>query len=402
MLKFSDLSASAPAVAKGSSLSGDSSAALEQDPYAFANLTPYVHPPETTEDLFWSDLVTLDLSDFTKPGGKQRLASQLSDAVQKVGFFYVKNFGLSQEQIDRQLTLAKNFFSLPFADKQQYSVDYEKGDYNGYRWGGYRADGSQSANNHGDNIEAYNIPKFIPELAGKYAQPPLLQRHHAEIAAFTRHLHEHIVAPLMVLFGIILELPREDLLQKMHSYDQLSDDHYRYMKYSRRTPEQHRASDGVQVKGHSDLGSLTLLFRQPVAGLQILGDDWQWRYVRPLPGTVTVNLADTLSLLTGGFFKSSIHRVVAPPRDQWGYDRLGLLYFARPHNDTVLRPLVSESPVLQRNRHLLTEGFTRPITMAEFTVAKQRMLLNPHLYEEKRDQHGDVELIAGFKDHRYV
>jgi hypothetical protein len=32
-------------------------------------------------------------------------------------------------------------------------------------------------------------------------------------------------------------------------------------------------------------------------------------------------------------FRSTIHRVAAPPPDQQHVDRLGLLYFARPHND---------------------------------------------------------------------
>lgn len=38
--------------------------------YDFANLEPYVHPPETKADLPWAELVTLDLEDFNRPGGK--------------------------------------------------------------------------------------------------------------------------------------------------------------------------------------------------------------------------------------------------------------------------------------------------------------------------------------------
>jgi hypothetical protein len=54
--------------------------------YDFANLEPYVHPPETKEDLPWSELVTLDLEDYGRPGGKERLAKQLEHAVHHVGF----------------------------------------------------------------------------------------------------------------------------------------------------------------------------------------------------------------------------------------------------------------------------------------------------------------------------
>ncbi len=55
------------------------------DQYKIENLKPYVHPPETQADLPWSELVTLDLEDYDRPGGKERLAKQLEHAVHHVG-----------------------------------------------------------------------------------------------------------------------------------------------------------------------------------------------------------------------------------------------------------------------------------------------------------------------------
>jgi hypothetical protein len=63
--------------------------------YSFDLLEPYGHPPETKEDLSWSELVTLDLEDYGRPGGKERLAKQLEHAVHHVGFvciFIFTNF----------------------------------------------------------------------------------------------------------------------------------------------------------------------------------------------------------------------------------------------------------------------------------------------------------------------
>lgn len=40
----------------------------------------------------WADLVTLDLSQFEKPGGKERLAKQLQEAIQKIGKLLVSSF----------------------------------------------------------------------------------------------------------------------------------------------------------------------------------------------------------------------------------------------------------------------------------------------------------------------
>jgi hypothetical protein len=59
--------------------------------YEFSNLEPYVHPPETKEDLPWSELVTLDLEDYNRPGGKERLAKQLEHAVHHVGFVSISD-----------------------------------------------------------------------------------------------------------------------------------------------------------------------------------------------------------------------------------------------------------------------------------------------------------------------
>ncbi|KAJ7797162.1 hypothetical protein B0H14DRAFT_2390048, partial [Mycena olivaceomarginata] len=106
-----------------------------------------------------------------------------------------------------------------------------------------------------------------------------------------------------------------------------------------------------------------------VAGLQIqdpVTEEWKW--VKPQDATLTVNTCDALQLLTGGYVRSTIHRVMPPPKDQQHVDRLGLLYFSRyvflpvtycvltewfrvrPHNDVKLAT-IQDSPVLQREVH---------------------------------------------------
>ena len=60
-----------------------------------------------------------------------------------------------------------------------------------------------------------------------------------------------------------------------------------------------------------------------------------------------VNVGDATEMLSGGFYKGTIHRVVQPPADQRGFTRLGAYYFALPEDGVKLVPL-KESPVLQR------------------------------------------------------
>ncbi|KAL1601518.1 hypothetical protein SLS60_006433 [Paraconiothyrium brasiliense] len=372
-----------------------SSTQKDYSQYDYANLEPYVHPPDTKENLPWSELVTLDLEDYNRPGGKERLAKQLEHAVHHVGFFYVKNFGLNQEQIDQQFTLAKHFFELPISEKEKYEINYAEADYNGWRRPGRSLVASAR-----DNIEIFNIPKFIDDFKGKYDYPDLLKAHIGEIETFQRALHANVVLPLLRLFAIVLQLPDEEYLVKQHTYEKKSEDHFRYMIYYPRTDEEWAAAKNGATGGHTDLGTVTLLFRQPVAGLQILGDDGNWTWVQAQPGTITVNLADTISHLTGGWLKSSVHRVVAPPQDQREFKRTGLLYFARPHNDAKLLP-ITDSPVLEKEG--VKPRFDRIVTMEEWVKAKQTLQLNPEIAAKRWAERGDgkVEVLAGFHDQKY-
>ncbi|GIZ49205.1 hypothetical protein CKM354_001224000 [Cercospora kikuchii] len=302
-------------------------------------LPKYEQAKESKFDLDWADLITLDLSQFDQPGGKQRLANQLRDAVHKVGFFYITNFGLSQEEVDRQFAIGKEIFALPEEEKLKHRARLEEGHYSGYRpkgtielFPGLR-----------DNVEMYNIFKHLPEL--ERSHPEVIHENRAEIEKFQRHIAEDVIQKLLVLISIVLELP-EDYLSNGHRYNDLSDCHLRYMIYRARTPEENAKYKNIYSRGHTDFGSLTLLFRQPVAALQVLMPDGSWKWVKPYPGSITVNIADVLQFWTNGYLKSSIHRVHAPPEDQAHLNRLGLLYFLRPAHDLDLKTV--DSPLLRR------------------------------------------------------
>ncbi|KAK4502915.1 hypothetical protein PRZ48_006342 [Zasmidium cellare] len=331
-------------------------------------ISPYKQVPETKADLDWAELVTLDLSTFDTPGGKQALADQLTYAAQHVGFFYVKNFGISQEEVDRQFALGREFYELPLEEKLKYHnlEDLHRGEYNGYRPAGLR----QLTADVKDNIQVYNLPKF--DGYHERVQPPVLKDHIKEIEAFSRKCHDLVVNKLLRLFAIMLELPDEEQLVKDHVYDDKGEDHLRYMHYKARSPEENRLVGELYSPGHTDLGSITLLFRQPVAALQILNSKEEWKWVKPQDETITINICDALSALTGGYLKSSVHRVRSPPDDQAHIDRLGVLYFARPNNHVVLDP-IHNSPLLQR-LGLEENDFTKlgqHLTMEEWVKVRQ-------------------------------
>lgn len=117
-----------------------------------------------------------------------------------------------------------------------------------------------------------------------------------------------------MLFALALGLP-EDYFTSRHDYPSKSEDHLRYMKYSKFSPENREkllnsGETPLYSQGHTDLGTITLLFRQPVAALQIKDHaTGEWKWAKPLDGSLTVNTCDALSYLTANYVKSTIHRV---------------------------------------------------------------------------------------------
>jgi isopenicillin N synthase-like dioxygenase len=306
----------------------------------------------------YADLTIIDLGEFDQPGGKENLAAQLKDAVHNVGkmspgldsiatiklthkgFFYVTNFGLGQEEINRQYAIGRDFFTIPEDVRMSYRAPLEEGIYNGYRPLG----SIEVLPGLRDNIEFYNVMKFLPQYEREH--PQVLRQHWDEIERFHRHVHEHVAYKLLRLLAIILEVP-EDQIENGHLYDSNCDSGLRYMMYRARPAEVNEQFKDLYSRGHTDNGTITFLFQQPVAALQVKKyEDSQWEWIRIPEGTMSVNIADMLSILSNGYLKSGVHRVMVPPKDQQAQDRLGLLYFVRPSDRLTLKTF--DSPLLRR------------------------------------------------------
>ena len=347
----------------------------------------YQNIPETKADLDWADLVTIDLSLFDQLGGKEKLAAQLKHAISTVGFFYVTNFGLSESEVDQQFAIAEKIFSLPDETKWKYRVDSNKQGYFGWKPRGSRKQ------QHGllDSLELYDDPKWNDTYKVECARPPALSEAEAaeEAERFQRHLHFHVLRRLLILSAIIMELPDEEALWKLHNYDARSQCHLRYMLYHPRTTEELQVMKEYNIEhnvyGHTDFGTFTLLMRQPVAGLQVrpYGQS-EWKWVKPLRGSITVNVADTLSFLTGGYLESSIHRVVLPPEDQRHLPRYGVIYFSGPDDSTLLKPM--QSPLLEREKVVGNNNRAMPpadVTAGEWVTVRFNSISKN--YENNKD-----------------
>ena len=99
-----------------------------------------------------------------------------------------------------------------------------------------------------------------------------------------------------------------------------------------------------------------------------------------------------MEMLTGGYYKATIHRVIQPPPDQRNLERLGVFYFTMANDNTKLVPF-TESPKLQQ------EGVKRRIedesapTMAEW----RRGIIQSYGFTklQRRDDRIEEEVVNG-------
>ncbi len=85
-----------------------------------------------------------------------------------------------------------------------------------------------------------------------------------------------------------------------------------------RYPPEREVPDGVGVQQHTDYGLLTVLAHDGTPGLQALISD-EWVDVPADPGLLVVNIGDMLERATGGFLRSTLHRVRSQSSERYSF-----------------------------------------------------------------------------------
>ncbi|KAJ6453601.1 hypothetical protein C8R45DRAFT_1192872 [Mycena sanguinolenta] len=285
----------------------------------------FINPPTTKEKLEYADMAIIDLSKNQDAKGRAELAIQISEAMQTQGFFYVINHGFTLSQTERIFDIADVPFSCVDSDeKRLYSANTKvTGSYQGYKLRQYW----HIDNGVQDQIEHYAIHRDVT------------MRQHPE--ALSQDTHFRVLHPILRLLALGLELPEDsEALVDIHGFSSVGE------TYPRSEDDEFKTKN-VWLKGHTDIGSITALYSQPIAALQILGQDGKWKWVKHIENAVIINAGDVMEFLSGGYYKATIHRVIQPPVDQQNHPRLGVFYFAMPDDNVQLVPF-AESPVLRR------------------------------------------------------
>ena len=269
---------------------------------------------------------SVDLREFLSedPQRKAAFVRDIGTAFETIGFVALSGHFLSDPLVDRLYAEVKKFFDLPPDVKAKYEIP----GIGGQR--GYTSFGKEHAKGRkqGDLKEFWHFGQYVendPELAREYPDNVLVE----ELPGFNdtgkeafRMLEKTAVYVLRAL-ALHLGLPET----YFDSYIQNGNSILRPIHYPPITEE---PRDAVRAAAHGDINLITLLMGAHGKGLQVRNHQGEWIDAIARPDQLMINVGDMLSRLTNNRLKSTIHRVVNPPREAWGSSRYSIPFFMHP------------------------------------------------------------------------
>ena len=250
------------------------------------------------------------------------MAEQIQAACRDRGFFYVTGHGVPAELLDELAAASAEFFALPAADKTEIAM--ARG---GRAWRGYFPVGGELTSGQPDLKEGLYFGTELPAddprvlaglpLHGRNLFPRQVPRLRELVLSYLDALTS---LGQSVLAGVALSLG----LDAGYFADGYTADPtilFRIFSYPPSPPE----AAGWGVGEHTDYGLLTLLAQDDSGGLQVAAPEG-WIEAPPVPGTFVCNIGDMLDRLTGGWYRSTPHRV----RNLSGHPRLSFPFFLDP------------------------------------------------------------------------
>ena len=259
------------------------------------------------------------------------VAEQIQAACRDRGFFYVTGHGVPAELLDELAAASAEFFALPAADKMEIAM--ARG---GRAWRGYFPVGGELTSGQPDLKEGLYFGAELPAddprvlaglpLHGRNLFPRQVPRLRELVLSYLDALTS---LGQSVLAGVALSLG----LDAGYFADGYTADPtilFRIFSYPPSPPE----AAGWGVGEHTDYGLLTLLAQDDSGGLQVAAPEG-WIEAPPVPGTFVCNIGDMLDRLTGGWYRSTPHRV----RNLSGRPRLSFPFFLDPGFAAEVPPL---------------------------------------------------------------
>lgn len=280
---------------------------------------------------------SVNLEDFISndPVKKQKFVEAIGKAYEDIGFVALKGHFLDDNLVDNLYAEIKKFFSLPTKTKQKYEIpgiggqrgyvsfgkESAKGKKEGdlkefWHFGQYVEDNSKHKAEYPENVIVEELPNF--NTVGKEAYKMLEKTAKYVLRALALHLD-------------LEETYFDDYIHQGNSI--LRPIHY--------PPITKEPNEAVRAAAHGDINLITLLMGAQGRGLQVQNNKGEWIDAIAAPDELMINVGDMLSRHTNNKLKSTIHRVINPPKELWGTSRYSIPFFMHPVSEMKLNVLES-------------------------------------------------------------
>lgn len=275
---------------------------------------------------------SVNLQDFISgdPVKKQKFIDEIGKAFEEIGFVALKGHYLEEKLVDKLYSEVKSFFALPLEVKEKYEVP----GIGGQR--GYISFGKESAKGkkEGDLKEFWHFGQYVennPALEKEYPANVVVK----ELPEFNKVGKEAYrmleKTAKYVLRALALHLGLEETY-----FDNFIHNGNSILRPIHYPPITQEPKDAVRAAAHGDINLITLLMGAQGKGLQVQNHKGEWIDAIAQPDELMINVGDMLSRHTNNKLKSTIHRVVNPPRELWGTSRYSIPFFMHPISDMKL------------------------------------------------------------------
>jgi isopenicillin N synthase-like dioxygenase len=300
------------------------------------------------------EIPTIDFAPYLEggPGGFEAVAAKLREISMTVGFFYLKNHGVSQSLIDRTFSEARRFHALPESEKRQipwFDGALFKIGYEGYAAEkDYRTNTAIVSNTRPNLYAKFVIGREVGPQGEATAKvwPNNLPGFKETLVAYNNAI-EKLGRQFLPLWAHSLKLPRDYFDPYFKTpHLQLALLHY--------PPQKEIGNRQYGINPHTDNATMTFLAQGDVPGLAVRMPSGHWRLVDVVPGTFVVNTGNSIVQWSNEEYLSTKHRVI----NTNNVGRYSIPVFFGPSDDTVIKPLPTcTSPA--------TPPLYKPITYGE-------------------------------------
>jgi isopenicillin N synthase-like dioxygenase len=257
----------------------------------------------------------LDSSAFFhgKPEALAVLGAELRDALENIGFYYLRGHGVPQSLIDQVFAATEQFHAQPVEAKMALRANEHNVGYmpvNGYVSRSSRVEKATRPN----LVEAFFVKRDLPadhpdvlagiryRCANQWPPADALPGFRHTIVEYCQSM-ESLCKRLLPVYAVALELP-PDYFATAFAEPQYS------LRMSHYPPAESGEADQYGVAPHTDSSFLTMLAQSELPGLAIRTPAGEWIDAPIIPGAFLVNSGDMLRRWTNHRFLSTPHRVI--------------------------------------------------------------------------------------------